>query len=235
MTTSEFSDQFDILLNSYNESPSFGQETSRLSINLNEYEKSVFLTQAQEQLITTLYSGKNSNGDSFESSEELRRYLSSLVKTAELEEIEGELLGLSSASTFFSLPSDCWFITYEQVTLDNAGCLTGQSIVVVPTTQDEYDRISRNPFRNANNRRALRLDHSNGVIEVICKYDISKYLLRYLSQPTPIILTELSDDLSINGVTTITECSLNPAIHRLILEQAVKLAIQSKKLTGSNN
>ena len=51
MTTEEFSNEFDTLLNSYGENPS--------TIELDEYEKSVFLTKAQEEIVIDLYSGKN--------------------------------------------------------------------------------------------------------------------------------------------------------------------------------
>ena len=57
---------------------------------------------------------------------------------------------------------------------------------------------------------------------------MEKYLVRYLSRPTPIILIDLTDNLSINGVSVKTECKLNPVIHRAILERAVKLAIISR-------
>jgi hypothetical protein len=46
MTTDEFSNQFDVLLNAYNNANIFGEETSRLDIVLDEYEKSVLLTMA---------------------------------------------------------------------------------------------------------------------------------------------------------------------------------------------
>ena len=55
-----------------------------------------------------------------------------------------------------------------------------------------------------------------------------QYLIRYLSRPTPIILVDLNDDLTINGIKERTECILNPVVHRAILDRAVKLALQSK-------
>ena len=98
----------------------------------------------------------------------------------------------------------------------------------MPITQDEYHRIKRNPFRGSNERRALRLDLSEKVVEIVSKYNIDTYLVRYLARPRPIILSKLPDNLSINGVNDKTECELNPVIHRAILERAVKLAIISR-------
>ena len=76
MTVEEFSNSFDTLLNSYALTPNFGEETSKQTIALDEYEKSVFLTKAQEEIVLGLYNGKNPYGDIFEGTEELRRYLS---------------------------------------------------------------------------------------------------------------------------------------------------------------
>ena len=81
MTTEEFSNEFDTLLNSYSVIDRFGKEGNLPTIELDEYEKSVFLTKSQEEIIIDLYSGKNSFGDSFERTEEIRRYLSDLIKT----------------------------------------------------------------------------------------------------------------------------------------------------------
>lgn len=229
MTTEEFSNEFDTLLNSYSDNPPYGKEHG-LFITLDEYEKSVFLTNAQEEIVIGMYNGKNSFGDSFERTEEIRRYLSDLIKTYTTTDKKVGYTGLSKSSVFFELPDDLWFITYEAVNLkdDGLGCMSGEDISVIPITQDEYHRIGKNPFRGTNERRALRLDLSGKVVEIVSKYNVESYLVRYLSRPAPIILTDLTDNLSINGVSVKTECELNPVIHRAILERAVKLAIISR-------
>lgn len=228
MTTEEFSNEFDTLLNSYSTIEAFGKTPS--TIELNEYEKSIFLTNAQEEIVIGMYNGKNPFGDSFERTEEIRRYLSSLIKTYTTTDKKVGYIGLSKSSVFFELPNDLWFITYESVNLkdDGLGCMSGKDITVVPITQDEYHRIIKNPFRGTNDRRALRLDLSSKIVEIVSKYNVESYLVRYLSKPTPIVLTDLTDNLSINGISAKTECKLNPVIHRTILEKAVKLAIMSK-------
>lgn len=228
MTTEEFSNEFDTLLNSYSSTNSFGKISSITEFD--EYEKSVFLTKAQEEVVIDFYNGKNPFRDSFEKTEEIRRYLSSLVKTFTTSSKEEGYTGLSSKSCFFRLPTDLWFITYESVNLkDNRlGCKDSDYIMVTPITQDEYHRIKRNPFRKSNERRVLRLDFNEDTIELISEYNIESYLMRYLSKPTPIIVSDLPDGLSINGTSNQTECMLNPVIHRTILERAVKLALISR-------
>lgn len=230
MTTSEFSDSFDTLLNSYNTQAQFGNEASKREITLDEYEKSVFLTKAQEELVLSLYTGKNSYSDSFESSEEVRRYLANLVEEVKLKPItntQGIPLGVTSTSKFFTLPEDLWFITLETVAVSDSRC-PSRTLKVYPTKQDEYLSIRDNPFRGANDRRALRLDLSEGNVEIICKYTVSEYYVRYVAKLYPIVLTDLPDGLSINGVDYQMECTLHEALHQKILERAVTLALQSK-------
>lgn len=214
MTTSEFSNEFDILYNNI---------MSNIAPGLNEYEKSVFLTEAQEEIVINLYNGRNAYGLSFEETEEIRRYLESLVKTATLEESTGT--GVSEYSEFYNLPSDLWFITYETVKFgSDVTCRANRNALVVPISQDDFWRVSNNPFRRANKRRALRLDCGSNKVEIVSPYSIDKYTIRYMSRPTPIILENLPETLSINGVSTKSECSLNTSLHRLILGRAVEIA-----------
>lgn len=226
MTTEEFSNEFDTLLNSYASSPSFGN--SHNLVELDEYEKSLFLTSSQEEIVKELYSGKNAYLDSFEKTEEIRRSLADLIKTYRTsKEIEGT--GLSTNSVFFSIPEDVWFITYESAIIRTKECRDYKEVSVTPVTQDSYSKTSSNPFRNSNDRRVLRLDTKSNVVELISKYGIAEYLVRYLAKPTPIILVDLNG-LSIDGISNKTECSLNSIIHGDILDRAVKKALTSKGL-----
>lgn len=236
MTTKEFSDAFDTLLNSYSTQMSFGNSASMGGMVLDEYEKSLFLTQAQEQIIVELYTGRNNKTSSFEKTEELRSNLKGLIRTATLTESDEDFRGISKYSKFFILPDDVLFITYEAATLsdEKVGCKNGTVISVIPVTQDEFDRVMNNPFRQASKRRALRLDNGLDVAEIVTKYDIKDYTIRYLSKPTPIVLANLAE-VSIDGVDIITECKLDSAMHRYILERAVALAIASRGIQNRNN
>lgn len=222
MNREEFSDQFDILLNSYNGS-------AHTDIRLDEYEKSLFLTDSQEAEVLSLYTGKNLNGESFEETEQLRRYLAPLIAEKELvSTAKGSIVGVKEDSKIFTLPSDLWFITYEAVNLEKDACDNLSPMEVYPTKQDEYHKIKKNPFRGANDRRALRLDLSGGNVEIICKYTIDKYYVRYLRKLNPIILVPLPDNLSIRGESQPMDCELHEAFHQRILERAVAMAIRAK-------
>ena len=232
MTIEEFSSGFDTLLNSFAHTAQFGDATSPIDIVCNEYEKSVFLTKAQEEIALGLYNGRNPLGESFEQTEEVRRYLSNLIEEAELSPIvttNGKPLGVSSKSKFFTLPDNppVWFITYEAVEVTGKACDNTEPLEVVPIKQDEYHHLKKNPFRGVNDRRALRLDLSDDNVEIISEYTVTKYYIRYLRRLNPIILSNL-DDNDIGGKTVATECELPDVLHQKILERAVMMALQSK-------
>ena len=85
MTNSEFSDAFTTLLNSYNTSAQFGEQASKREIVLDEYEKSVLLTQAQDIIIKSYFDGTlNQQGQGFDDSTRRQMDFSSLIKVAEL-------------------------------------------------------------------------------------------------------------------------------------------------------
>lgn len=236
MEPQDFSHNFDLLLNSYATNGKFGDTMP--DIRLDEYEKSQFLTKAQEEEVLSLYTGQNATGEGFEETERLRRYLSNLVVDAERTPIvtsNGKPLGFDSKHTFFTLPDNppVWFITYESVDVDKGEgkCGGTATMEVYPTKQDEYHKLRKNPFRGANNRRALRFDLSEGNIEIVCKYPVTRYYLRYLKRPNPIVLEDFSaDGLTINGENSPTPCELHEALHQRILERAVALALQAKSI-----
>lgn len=218
MTNEEFSNEFDVLLNEN-------------KLSLDEYEKSIFLTKAQEEILLSYYNGLNNQYKSFEETEELRRYFSSLVKTYTTKVKIRGIDTISNNSQCFDLPNDLWFIIYEQVKLDQneIKCLENEVSVITPITHDEFYRTYKNPFRTCNERRVLKLD-TEGYSELISKYNITEYFIRYISKPTPIILVDLPDNLSINNISNCTKCNLHPKLHRIILDKAIQLALQSKNI-----
>lgn len=213
MNIQEFSREFDILYNNI---------MSNQAPGLNEYEKSVFLTQAQEQLIREIYSGKSAY--SFEVTEEMTTYIKSIVQQVELTNKTTDKVGLHEHSVFFQVPQDILFITYEAISYQDSQCGENYEATVVPITQDVYSKTIRNPFRRPNLNRVLRLSIGE-FSELISNNEIKSYKIRYIKKPEPIILEDLSQyGVSIDGKTEPTECSLNSIMHRPILIQAVQLA-----------
>jgi restriction endonuclease len=118
----------------------------------------------------------------------------------------------------------------EQITYndDSLGCYNGSVAAVYPVTQDEYSKVRRNPFKGSTKYKALRLDVGDNIVELISKYQIGEYLIRYLSKPEPIILENLPEGLTIEGNQNSNECKLNSVLHQIILERAVQMALQAK-------
>lgn len=237
MDIEEMSNGFSTLVNSYHRFKDFDRQEILDSIEFDEYEKSLYLTKSQDDLVLALYTGKNTFGDTFEGTEEMRRHLSSVVKEARLEPIvtsNGMPLGMESSSKFFTLPDDLWFITYECAAIADTSCesLTNQD--VLPVKQDEYHKIKRDPFRGANGRRVLRLDLADNVIELVSKTPVASYYIRYIKLLSPIILEDLPPGLTIRHKSERTPCELHEGLHEKILEHAVMLALQSKGYNTKN-
>lgn len=227
MNVQELSNLFDTLLQPYITKDNFGKQNT---LAFDEYEKSIFLTKAQEQIVLELY-------QELEQSEEVRKYLSNLIKTdnyAPVGEQDETLINNNFKSYKVEISNDILFMIYEQCTLsDENNCINNKIVSVVPTIHDDLDKVLKNPFKSPNSRKVIRLDFDNK-IELISKYNISNYKVRYLKKPNPIILVALEDNLSINnGDTKVSNSETNPILHERIVQRAVQLAVQSK--VKSNN
>lgn len=237
MTIPEFSSEFDVLLNSYAFTPDFGDTNPKFNFALNEYEKSVFLTQAENDIFVSLYTGEDITDGGFEVTEENRRYLDNLVETKPYtpSKPDANTTTVSDNSVIVNLDTDVAYITLEQVLYQSDDeCLKNFRAKVYPVTQDEFARVKDNPFRGPTKYKVLRLDIDKRTVELVPAkdYTIGKYIVRYLRKPNPIILIDLSGtELTIdNHSSKSTECEMNPMLHNAILRRAVALAVQSKSL-----
>lgn len=238
MNNNEISNAFDTLLNSFANTLPFGGEASDYDIVLDEYEKSLYLTQAEKQFVIDYYSGRNHTSFSFEEKEEIREALDVLVKTKEL--VEANEVPESAKSlydgkhrfSFYTIPDNVLYIIFEEVKFSSyiSDCKKGAAALVVPTTHDELWHRLHNPFRGTSNKRVLRLNADNNLVELVSDYPIGSYLLRYVEEPKPIILIDLPNGLTIDGLSTKTECKLPAITHHLIVNNAVMAAVQSKMI-----
>lgn len=201
MTLNELSIKFDIMYNNISSTQAPG---------LTEYEKSVFLTQAQEAIILELYKGVT--GDSFETTEEVTRYLNFLVKT--------KTANLPKSTNYFinnileyklstSEIEDLWFVTYQSGTIDYNNL--SRDVLVVPAKQDSLFKELNNPFKGPNQNKVLSLSEDNN-ITLYSKYPMNTYYIKYIKRPSPINLEE-------EDVLELPEC-----LHNQVLIRAVQLA-----------
>ena len=89
MNNREFSDNFDVLLNSYDSKAPFGDEASKQEISLNEYEKSVFLSMAEEDVVKSYFDKTlNQQAQGFDDTPRRQVDYGSLIKVANISPIE---------------------------------------------------------------------------------------------------------------------------------------------------
>jgi hypothetical protein len=233
MTTVEFSQEFDTLYNNIK---------SQSAPGLDEYEKSVFLTKAQEELVKNYFNPKsNKLQEGFDDNEKRQIDFSEIVRVADVTSqtpSQGQYLSIDDRAQMFLLPADTFIINNEQVTLEDTATNNTFKVTVVPINYRAYDRIMAKPYKEPLKRQCWRMIQSNSttpvnaqgqqiVSEIISRTGtvVDKYMLRYIKKPQPIILADLTPwDLSINGEDSPTECELNPIVHREILDRAVELA-----------
>ena len=236
MTTLEFNNEFDIHYDSI-----AGQSAP----NLDSYEKSVFLTKAQLEIIKNHNDpSSNAKRKGFENSEKRRHDLKELLVNYTNNTSFNDVSKLHTDSRFFNIPQDVFLIKNEQVQIVSNDCYNESTINVKPITLDEFNIQIKNPFKRPDHKVAWRLDYSklNGeqVVEINSPYNIIGsliYKLRYLKYPKPIILKDLSieypsDNLSIDGFTTEMTCELSEELQREILDRAVELALRDYKPEG---
>ena len=217
MTTTEFSNQFDILYNNL---------MSNAAPGINEYEKSVLLTKAQNEIIKNYFNPKgNKYQEGFDDSAKRQIDFSELSTTAK---ITSGTIGTSydKRGKLYALPEKLMIIIQESITTNNG------DFQVIPIKFDEYMRLMSKPYKEPLKWQAWRLitDSSDGInVEIVPHYNdtIISYNIRYIRRPNPIILVDLSTeygDLTIDGMSAVSECELNKEIHEEILQRAVELA-----------
>lgn len=225
MTTQEFSNEFDVLYNNI---------MSNQAPGLDEYEKSVFLTKAQSEILKNYFNPKgNKYGQGFDESAKRQIDFSTLITVAKPPQqtsIEG-YVKFDDRSKLYKMPKDILFMLNETgiSTVDEVKRL----ISIIPINYEEYARLMSKPWKQPLKNQGWRLFQSTGgvdyISEVVIKYNstLTDYKIRYVRRPKPIILANLADEysnISIEGLDNITECELDPILHPEILQRAVELA-----------
>jgi hypothetical protein len=229
MTLTEFNNQFDIQFNSI---------AGFSAPNLDAYEKSVYLTKAQLEIIKNYFNPKgNKYNEGFESSEKRRQDLEDLIKSYSTDESFTTSANIVNISKFIEIPNDVFLIVYENIKLEKE-CYKDYIVNVKPVTHDEFNKQIRNPFKNPTITNAWRLNFSNienkKVVEIVTPENEFTYTMRYVKYPKPIILENLEElfpgeNITINGVSTSSDCELNAQTCEEILDRAVQLALRDYK------
>lgn len=218
MNNKEMSDLFDTLYNNI---------TSNQAPGLDEFEKSVFLTKAQSELVKNYFVPQgNVHQTGFDGSQKRQMDFSLLMKT-----FTGNPNGnavVDPRALVYQIPADVLYIINESMNLLNSKSVVTAIRQVKALSFDEYERLMSKPFKEPVKYQAWRLmtksaDYTSGgvsqgqspVVEIILtsadknKFSLSttpnraQYILRYVKKPKPIILENFSaafgEDLSIDG------------------------------------
>jgi len=226
MTAAEFNNEFDVI---------YYSAASNGAAPLDGYEKSIFLTQAQEEIVKNYYNPKgNKYQEGFEFSEKRRNDLGAIVHTTTSQPFFDAATQISERSLFFGIPQDLWLITYERVkVISPDSCLNNKTITVTPVTLDDYSNLKHNPFKRPDANTVYRLSVNNFTtlrrVEIVhgVGYTPIEYYVRYIKKPNPIIVENLPLGLTIDNVSTVSDCELNQIVHREILNRAVEIALES--------
>lgn len=245
MNAQEFSSEFDLLYNNV---------SSNQAPGLTEYEKSVFLTKAQDEIIKNNFTnvqGGNKYQQGVEDSEKRYADFSALLTVVELSNKTDHIVTFDERGKIFTLPDGdeegnmkvMIVITETFKTGNSNSNLT--SYQVIPLKFDEYIRLMSKPSSDPLKKQVWKLmgnnESGNGSIEIVPHWKdkdntINKLILKYIRKPYPIILEDLSSQgLSIEGykgtggsrtgpATTKGCCELAAELHPEILQRAVELA-----------
>lgn len=136
MTVKEMSDSLDSLLNSYASQAAFGEEASKQDIVLDEYEKSLYLTQAQDIVLKGYFQRTtNGEGTGFDDSEKRQIDFSSLITVRTLTQAASGT-PFDERGILYSMPkrmndnteidgtTDVLFILNEQLKTSTGGTVT---------------------------------------------------------------------------------------------------------------
>ena len=224
MTAQEFSNEFDVLYNNI---------MSNQAPGLDEYEKSVFLTKAQSEIIKNYFNPKgNKYQEGFDGSQKRQVDFSKLMKTYTSSgtiPTPTSFFGNVTGAYKITWPDDVFVVVNEVVDVTKKDDNRKYRLQVIPIKYDEYLRVSSKPYKQPLKNQAWRIINGENDINLIVGHlnSVSSdgYHIRYIKHPNPIILESLDGSgLSINDETNAMGCELDPEIHPEILQRAVELA-----------
>lgn len=240
MNYQELSDSFDLYFNNI---------TSNQAAGLTEWEKSSFLTKAQDEIVKNYFLPQsNPKQAGFDDNQKRQIDFSTLTTAADITASTNPLFDHRANSRGITLPGDVMMIINEMAIVTRNSTQT-VSLVVRPIQYEEYSRLMSKPFKRPVKYQAWRLINYNvkNMADLIIgpSDELISYSIRYVRQPKPIIVGDL-DGMTINGykfsgqtypsdADETAGCELDPILHEEILQRAVELAKVAWTSTGQDN
>lgn len=227
MTPIECSNEFDVLVNNINDNAAPG---------FTQYEKSIFLNKALEELFDAVFNPKNNKqieGFSLSLGDTKRILLHNYQKFASID--------VDSASEARSINGvTCTLVDQEgrkvyALIKEVANSESGPKPVFEINTNDFLTLISK-PYPHPHKGYVVKTTIGDNKFEYVAPagFDIVSITFEYIIRPLPIMLNDTETDLSIDGVFGSAEGTMgdiDESLHHAIVQRAVELA----KLTYHSN
>lgn len=218
MTKEEMSNEFDILYNQVNSNQAPG---------VDEYEKTVFLTKAQDDIIKMFFDPRgNKFQEGFDGSQKRQYDFSTIITHDTLKKIQGNTYDPRAIP--FQFPED-FFLSINESIVEGGDDREDIVYQIIPISYYDYSRLMQKPYQYPPKRSVWRLitnnisssgrtnstpqnnntpidpDVDGTICEIIGKFVNPaniQYRMRYVKKPLPILLEDFSaSGLSINGHT----------------------------------
>ena len=226
MTLQEFNTNFDLLYNNI---------ASNQAPGLDEYEKSVFLTNAQLELVKNYFNPKgNKYQEGFDQSPKRQLDFSTITDLLVYspKNALSKVTKFNEDSIVFRYNDNFLFIIQELATVTDSVTRTNKNVNIRSITNVEYMMAMNKPYKYPFKHEGWRIIHNTDdrKLELLLSYgdSLKSYKIRYIKRPTPIILDDFSSlGLTIDGISGPADCILDESMHAEIVQRAVELAKMS--------
>lgn len=226
----QFSNEFDVLYNSI---------TSNQAPGLDEYEKSIFLNRAQDEIVKSYFNPKtNKVQEGFDGTERRQIDFSMITQSRIYENFDTSLFDSREQVKSVTIEDDILMLINEYLEVDRPLIMRPGApkpvrseqvrLTVLPITYVEYSRLMSKPYKWPLKNQAWRLIGNRGGrknVELIAgPFDIiTKYAIRYIKRPRAIRLADFGN-MTIDGESTPQCCELDPILFPEIIQRACELA-----------
>lgn len=219
MELTEISDRIDIKINTF-----------EIPIEVDEYEKSLYLTRAQKLVYSQMC-------DEFELTGILSNFVQPFIKEffTEYPVVTIPKQTLIHNSINIVVPDDYYKIVLEKAYLKSTDSkYNNREVKVIKTRVANVMYVQDNPFRMPNNKEIIRIvaanEYTNDLFELVLpeNTELLQYSCKYLKQIKPIILEALPDSLTIEDEAGPMNTEFIDEIMEKIIDLAVMSILQDK-------
>ena len=232
MTAIEMSNEFDVI---------YSNITSNQAPGIDEYEKSVFLTKAQDEIVKAYFNPRaNKTGEGFDDSLIRQADFSSLIRQSSGDTDPVFDDGIHSAICQI-VPGEAYpGMAYSRIYLPEYLAILNESVIclvnskaqnktAIPISFEEFNRLMKKPYKRPTKNCVWRLDVSEAVGKMVLLIgaptdEFSRYAVRYVGRPKPIVTADLDNGVTVDGISDITDCELDGILHHEIVQRAAELA-----------